>query len=137
MKTVFCRVLKAPQAGDDIRICYTGPRGGMTEAAHIVQTSDLWRRLAPSESPAGRQTWTKQDNPEDEPAIFVLTDGDDALGYFAKILADVISRQWSGEMFAARARGTEIIITCQQDDQTFFAMMNGTTERGAEYIAVE
>ena len=109
MRTIFCRVLKVPKDGDELRLFYTGSRGGMTEAAYKVR----------DKAPVGGNS---------EP----MTVEEVAQG-----LANAIGGSWTGELFSCRVRGDEIVITCGHDDITFHPMHNGTEAAGREYLQVE
>ena len=137
MKTVFCRVIGSPAPGDDLRICYTAPRGGRTEAAYAVVKADFWRPLNEGETVAGRETWTLQPDPDVPPDVRVRCTDEEVAEKVATKLADMISRQWKGEMFGVKVRKNEVILTCAHDDVTFYSMLNGTEAAGRLVLEVE
>jgi hypothetical protein len=137
MKTVFCRIIKPAAAGDDLRVCYTAPRGGRTEAAYVVEKADLWRALREGEEINGRETWTIQPEPDAPPDVRVKCTDEEMAEKLAANIGDMISRKWVGEMFGCKVRKNEVILTCLHDDVTFFAMLNGTEEKGKTVIEVE
>ncbi|MGP0093124.1 MAG: hypothetical protein ACLPKB_24765 [Xanthobacteraceae bacterium] len=57
MKTVFCRIEGAPEPGDEIRLCYTTPRGGRTDAWHIARDGDGVVQIASGLADIIGKTW--------------------------------------------------------------------------------
>jgi hypothetical protein len=137
MKPVFCRILKAPKIGDDLRLNVTEPRGGRTEACHLVSRKDLWRPLAEGESAGDRETWIEQHEPHEPAVTWIKLTEAESCEKVAQGLAQTIGATWDGEMFRAHARKDEIVITCQMDKHTFYPMLNGTEAAGKEIVEVE
>ncbi len=137
MKPVFCTILKAPKIGDDLRLNVTEPRGGRTEACHLVRRDDLWRPLAAGESAGDRETWVYQPEPDVPAVTWIKLTEEESCEKVAQGLAQTIGSVWDGEMFRAHARKNEIVITCQMDKHTFYPMLNGTEAAGNQIIKVE
>ena len=144
MRTVFCRVLKAPFPGDELRLCYTTAHGGMTEAAYLVKKSDFYRVVSDAEASTAEVDGRKVDRyvpgPDDEdrtPVNYLLLSEPEMREAIASKLSEAIGRQWTGELFACKVRRDEIVITCSQDDIKFFPMRNGAEAAGREYLEVE
>ena len=141
MKPVFCRILKAPKSGDDLRLCVTEPRGGRTDACHLVNHNDLWRPLKEGEAIGDRENYTSQYYDDAAEALvqttYVKFSDKEACENVAKGLAQTIGSQWDGEMFKAHARKDEIVIVCQMDRHRFLPELNGTEAAGKEVIEIE
>lgn len=137
MKSVICTIKKLPTLGDEIRICYTASRGGMTEAAYKVAERDFWRQATPADDSSGRETKTVRRDINEPEETYVKLDDEEIKAKAASELAGLISRSWSGDLVGVKAKGDTLIITCAQDDLRFFPMVNGTRAAGEEYMSIE
>ncbi len=144
MRTVFCRVLKVPAKGDELRLFYTTSHGGMTEASYRVKNSDFYRTVSDEEAALAETDGRKVDRyvpgPDDEdrtPVNYLILNEKEQCELIARKLSESIGGQWTGELFSCRVRSDEIVITCSQDDITFHPMHNGTEAAGREYLEVE
>lgn len=121
MRSIFCRVIKVPPVGSELRLCYTAARGGRTEAVYKVRS----QTMIPTEYDDNDSVTVQGiDRP---PTAEEIADG----------LSSAIGSQWTGELFSCKARRDEIVITCGHDDISFYPMHNGTVEAGREYLQVE
>jgi hypothetical protein len=76
--------------------------------------------------------------PSDVPGkLFIKLNETEALAAIAKRLAEQIGNVWAGEMFSAKSRGPEVVITCDHDSIEFYPMLNGVEPLGREIIEVE
>jgi hypothetical protein len=138
MKSVFCGVIALPKVGDELRVCATHKvRGGRSEAAVVIGTPHFWRALPEGEAQGDREVWNYQPDPNVPPIVNVKLTEDESKTAVAAALADSIGKQWSGDSFSCRVRGADLVITTNDDDITFFAMLNGTEAEGRDVLKVE
>lgn len=138
MKALFCKIKKLPEIGDDLRICYSHiQRGGRSEACCTLNRTHFWRPVNGNEDLNGREMWKEQLEPNLPPAIWVKLTDDEAKEQIIATLASAISNSWTGELFACKARGDELVITSLDDGLKFFPMLNGRIEDGHDFIEIE
>lgn len=146
MKTIFVRLLKLPQRGDELRLVHThADRGGASEAACPIGLQHFWRQRKETvddngkpvyEDTNGRETWNKQVDPDLPPDVYIKLTEDESRAAVMAALGKIIGDGW-GDLFHCRVRGDELVITVTDDKIVFYPMLNGTSTDGARYVEIE
>src|SRR5229473_1139273 len=113
MNSIFATVTKIPKLGDEVRICHTHiTRGGRSDVSCMMKREHFWRPITKDEKVNRRETWIQQPEPTDLRITWVKMTADETKTAIAAAIVKTVTEQWSNELFSCKARGPEIVITC-------------------------